>query len=229
MMALRDGFARIVAGRALILVAVGVAIVAVDFRTEALDLLPDPIGWVLFAIGASRLSLPTAARLGAATALLSLGDLFLDFSYVFVGPDGTVATECSGGIGCDEMIRYDAVSAPIAIVIGLAAIMGGAAVITLLERLRADPTESLVGPNVLRCLQVLVAVVWVLPVAAVVGASLVSGFRYEPFWDGGLVYVSGAATVVTLSVALAIAVYSNSTGRTLERDWSARPTRLTTR
>lgn len=97
---------------------------------------------------------------------------------------------------------------------------------TMLERLRDAPTDSVISATLLRCLQVAVGLVWVLPVTAVVGASIVTGFGYEPFWDGGLAYFSGTATTVMILVAVAVATYSNSAGRSLERNWTARPIRL---
>jgi len=38
--------------RPLALVAGGIALVVLDFRTESLDLLPDPVGWALIAVAA---------------------------------------------------------------------------------------------------------------------------------------------------------------------------------
>lgn len=97
---------QILAVRALTLVAVGILLVAIDFRTSALDLLPDPLGWVLFALGSSRLAVPLAARLGVVAALLSLGDLFLGFSYELVLPTGDVVDSCPATETCSEFIRY---------------------------------------------------------------------------------------------------------------------------
>ncbi len=225
-MGFRDRHLESFSVRALSLVAVGILLVAVDFRTEALDLLPDPIGWLLFAWGARMITLPLAFRLGVVAALLSISDLFIGFRYVLIGPDGNVVDSCTPGVGCAEMIRYDSVDAPLAVVIGLTAIVGGAAVITLLERLISRPTESIVTPTILRALQFAVGLVWVLPIAGVVGAALVRGFEYEPFWDDGLAFVAGAATIVMVGVAAAVAVYSASAGRTLEHGWSPTPTRL---
>lgn len=43
--------------RPLPLIAGGLALVLVDFRAESLDLLPDPVGWLLVAVGAMTLEL----------------------------------------------------------------------------------------------------------------------------------------------------------------------------
>jgi len=53
--------------RPLTFVAVGLAVVAVDIRTERLDLLPDALGWGLIALGAWRMSLTRPAIAAAAT------------------------------------------------------------------------------------------------------------------------------------------------------------------
>jgi hypothetical protein len=37
--------------RPLSLTAGGLGLVILDFRTESLDLLPDPVGWVLVSVG----------------------------------------------------------------------------------------------------------------------------------------------------------------------------------
>jgi hypothetical protein len=60
--------------------------VILDFRTESLDLLPDPVGWVLVAVGSRGLSLVSASWLAGLTAALSVSDAALPYRYVRIDP-----------------------------------------------------------------------------------------------------------------------------------------------
>ena len=49
--------------RPLVKVAAGLAVAVVDVRLGGLDVLPDPVGWVVVANGLGALSLPLARSL----------------------------------------------------------------------------------------------------------------------------------------------------------------------
>lgn len=74
--------------RPLAIVVLGLALAVLDFRTEALDLLPDALGWGLVALGAWRLGLLVAARLAVATGIASTADAWFPFHYIWVAPTG---------------------------------------------------------------------------------------------------------------------------------------------
>jgi len=73
--------------RPLTFVAVGLVLVAVDIRTEHLDVLPDTLGWALVAFGAWRLSLTVPAIAAAATALVTLPEASLPHQFVMLDPE----------------------------------------------------------------------------------------------------------------------------------------------
>lgn len=69
--------------RPLVLVALGLVLVALDLRIGGLDLLPDPLGWVVAAVGAGLLrdrhvGFLVAAVACAAGVLLSLPDMAVE-------------------------------------------------------------------------------------------------------------------------------------------------------
>ena len=72
--------------RPLSLITGGLALVVLDFRTESLDLLPDPVGWVLVAVGSRGLSLVSVSWLAGITATLSVSDAALPYRYVGIDP-----------------------------------------------------------------------------------------------------------------------------------------------
>lgn len=202
--------------RALSLIAVGLLVVAIDFRTEALDLAPDPLGWLLIAVGAHRLAQPAATLLAALAAGLSFADVYLGFRYILIGPDGDIVETCPINASCDDVISYVTVSTCRSILIAVAAIAGGASIILVLNRMRGAGSSRIVTPTVLTLLQIAVAALWVVPVVAVIGTAIVRGERYRPFWTGGLAYLSATTTVVVTLIAIAIAIYSTHTGTSIE-------------
>lgn len=82
-------------------------IVLVDFRTEALDFVPDPIGWLLVGAGAASSSLPLCAWLARAAAVLSVSEAWLSFRTVIVDPATNATTDRCPVDVCSERVEYD--------------------------------------------------------------------------------------------------------------------------
>src|SRR5688572_10335695 len=134
--------------------AAGLGLVAVDFRTEALDLLPDPLGWTLVAVGAFALRLRWAAWGSVVAALLSVPDTYLEYHYRLIDPrslkpvDRCPLEELAPGELCSERVVFDPVTGWRLAALAAAVTLGVAAVGVLLTGLRrrakrdADPTAA---------------------------------------------------------------------------------------
>ena len=206
--------------RSLSLVAIGLAFVAIDFRTEALDLLPDPIGWVLVAVGFRRLGMNAIALLAGLSGVLSLSDVYLGFRYDAVDTlTGVVTRECPPLSSCVEVLAYEEVGVGLGTGMALAAVVGTVTVVLLLRRLEStvgvlsDYLEVRLG---MRVLQFVVPVVWAVPLVAVVAWQLIDDGQYQPFWTGGLSYVAGITTVVMSVVVVVVARFSAKVGWSIE-------------
>ncbi|HEX6424258.1 MAG TPA: hypothetical protein VFZ79_12310 [Acidimicrobiales bacterium] len=186
--------------RPLSFVAAGVALVALDFRTDLPDLLPDPVGWALVAVGAWSLALRPAALLAAVAAVASLAETALPYRYVYINPDtGEVANDAIGEVGgfpVDQ--RWTDVSDGRALAIGAAYAAGGVALWLVLGALRrrASATGDGAAAGRLRLLRAVVPAVWSLPALAVVGMAVAGDDRYDPVWDGNLELVGLAGVLV---------------------------------
>ncbi len=207
--------------RALVLIAVGLLLVGVDFRTSAIDLLPDPIGWVLVAVGAVRLGTRAAASLAGSAALLGLSDVYLGFGYELVDPETGDVVETCPRIECAEFIRYDAVGPARATAIAVAAAVGCAAIVvafrTIRRRLRIDPDTRWTRPA-LGVFEIVLPLAWVLPIVVGVATAASRDLDDEPVWTGGAEFVAEATAVVVMLAALTTGWLAKTEGRSLERD-----------
>lgn len=205
---------------ALTAAATGLAMVAVDFRTEALDLVPDPAGWLLVAYGAWRLAERAGAMLAVVAAVLSLSDVWLDFRYLVLDPvTYEVIPRCLTVLPCPVLLQYDQVGTARAAVIALTTAVGTLAVLPLLRRLaRIDagsPREHAVR-RWARRIALLLPLAWTAPFLGVVAADTGADGRYQPFWDGGLAYLSPLLMLVLLGVAAFLLRASLLLGRSVE-------------
>ncbi len=205
---------------ALTAAAVGLVMVAVDFRTEALDLLPDPAGWLLVAYAAWRLAERSAALLAVAAAVLSLSDVWLDFRYLVLDSVTLqVIPRCLSAAPCPVLLEYDQIGPGRAALIALSTAMGTLAILPLLRRLaRLDAQSSrehVVGRRA-RQIALLLPVAWTAPFLAVVAADTGADGRYQPFWDGGLAFLSPVLMLVLLAVAVFLLYASHLLGRSVE-------------
>jgi hypothetical protein len=188
-------------------IAVGLALVLLDFRTESLDLLADPVGWAAVGFGAWRLADVGTTRLAGVAAVLSLGDAALPYSYVPIDPlTGEPVTRTDpASIGLPEHLRFEPVSGWRLAAMTLAVVVGGATVWSLLRGLerRARGQGELRTAGRLRLARWLVVATWVVPYLVGVGLAVTDSGRFDPIWNGDAEYV---ALVGLLVVAYVIGV-----------------------
>jgi hypothetical protein len=205
--------------RPLAVAAAGVGLVVLDFRTEALDLLPDPAGWALIAVAASWLALPAVARLAAATGLLSLADLALPYHYVPINPmTGRPVTGPARGNPVSVRLDFLPLAGGQLALLTAAVVGTGVTLWVLLGRLRrrADYEEDEAAVTRLRRTQVLVVGAWVVPYLVTVALAVGRGDRYDPVWNHGLEYLGLAGLGAGVYV---IGVLAGST----RASWAQRP------
>src|SRR5215204_525964 len=201
-------------------IAAGLVLVTLDFRTRALDLLPDPLGWALLAVGAAELSLVVPARAAVAAAVASLGDVVLPYRWVRIDPLTGEVVDRPSEVSLDypEHLRWDGLSDQRALVLAAAVLLGGVAVWSLLDGLarRADRAGAAAARRRWRVLQVVVPAVWALPHLVIVLLGVLGSARYDPVWDGQLELLSlaGVAAVAWLVVTLV---------RERDASWALRP------
>jgi hypothetical protein len=183
--------------RPLPIMAAGVAIVAVDLRVDRFDLLLDPVGWLLVAEGARRLSLRVPALLACVAAALSVAEISLPYHLQRVDPvSGAVLSEAEGARrNVAQHLVFDPVSGGHLVLLVLAMVVGGITLWVLLEAMeaRARATDARRADQ-FRWLRWLVAAVWVLPFL-LVAAVQASGDGFDPVWNDGLGYIALAGMV----------------------------------
>jgi hypothetical protein len=187
--------------RPLLLIAVGLVLVVIDFRTESLDLVPDLLGWALVGYAALRLGIVPAAWLAAAAGVLSVFDAFLPYRYVSIDRDtGERLPPEQQGLGVlPQRIEFDPVSEWRLAGMTLAVAVGGLAVWVLLRGLehRAAADGERRAARQLRVGRWLVLGLWVVPYLVAVGRALaVHRGSFDPIWNGDAEYVALAALVV---------------------------------
>lgn len=193
--------------RPLTLAAVGLALVALDTRLRALDLLPDPIGWLLVALGAASLARGAAARWAVLAAALSLADVVLPYQLVAVDPSsGKVVSSAADSVSLPTQVRWDAISDPHALLMAAGVVSGGLAVATLLTGLaaRASQAGRRDDAGLLRLATGAALVVWAVPFTTVMLVAVVGRDRYDPVWNGALEYLGLAAALALVLVAVAL-------------------------
>jgi hypothetical protein len=192
--------------RPLSFVSAGVALVALDFRTDLPDLLPDPVGWALVAVGAWALALRPAALLAAVAVLLSLSDAALPYRYVYIDPGtGQVVNDRTGELRDFPVAqRWPDVSDARALAIGAAVAAGGLALWLVVRAVaeRSARTGNGSAARWLRVFALAVPVVWAAPTLALVGVGVGGDDGYDPVWDGNLEYAGLAGTLVLAGLAV---------------------------
>jgi hypothetical protein len=212
--------------RPLTFVAVGLVLVAIDIRTEHLDLLPDALGWGLVAFGAWRLPLTRPAIAAAATALLTLPEVSLPHDFVMLHPEtGERITPRPGvDLAYPEHLVFDDLKGWRLAVLAAAMIVGGVTMWLLLGALatRAAAWERAGTARQIRWLRWLTLGVWIGPslVVVAVSASAEDG-SFDPVWNGSLEFLALAGVVV---VGALVAVLLRETNRAWAvPQWSAYP------
>lgn len=188
-------------------VAGGLLLVALDFRTRSVDVLPDAVGWVLVATGTWTAGVRRGAPLALAAAALSLAELALPYHFVrYDAVGGTFITVPDPPPGEVVLQRWDDLSLLRGTAIASAMLLGGAAVVVLLHALvrRAQADHDDVGMRELR-IAALAPAAWSLAFVAVVAVAAISGERYDPMWDGAGELVWLVAVVALLGLGLFLA------------------------
>lgn len=214
--------------RPLALIAAGLVLVAVDFRTESLDYLCDPVGWLLVAAAAAALSLSGTAWLSAAAALLSLSDAFLPYRTVFVDPETNKGVEQCPVAVCAERVEFDLVSGWRLVALAGVFIVGGAAVLSLLGGLRSAALRAgdrSAGTR-LSLLFVGVGLGWALPpLMGMVWAVASEDRRYDPVWNGAAEYVALAGLLMLAWLVIELLQRGGAAWATPRRTETASPSR----
>jgi hypothetical protein len=194
--------------RPLPLIAGGLALVAVDFRTGALDFLPDPLGWSLIALGAAALSLRFAPWLAGLVAVLSAPETYLPYRRVLLDPDTLeVVDGCTVTAPCPEQLRYDPIGGWHLVAMVVALVFAAACLVTVLRGLRRRALAAGDSPAASR-LDVLALVVllgWAAPPGvAMLRSAWSDPVAYDPIWNGSAEYLAllGGLVLAWLVVAL---------------------------
>ena len=214
--------------RPLSIISVGLALVILDFRTESLDLLPDPVGWVLVAVGSWRLALVTTSWLAGLTAALSLAEAALPHRYVRVDPITGLRVASSERPNADLPLHlvFDPVSgwrlAALTVAMAAAAVTLWSLLLGLERRARARAQTDTAGR--LRIGRWLVAVGWFLPyMVAVTRAVVADSGRFDPIWNGSAEYVALAGVAAFAYVIVLLARNTNVAWAQPGRPWSPSP------
>ena len=205
--------------RPLVLVGIGVAIVALDFRATALDLVADPAGWLLVAEGCRRLGARVPALLALATAALSVNEVVLPARWQII--DRATGEDLPPGVGegtgYPEELRFDDLTGlrlALYVLCLVAAVATFAALLAhLLGRVRREQpgdgrTVALLAGGV---------AVWLGPPLVASATALATGEGYDPVWDGAAWYLA----LVCGLVAFATAGFLWRVGD--DRRWAQRP------
>ncbi len=201
--------------RPLTFVAVGLALIAIDIRTEHLDILPDALGWGLVAFGAWRLSLTVPAIAATATALLTLPEVSLPYHFVMVDPEtGERITPRPGvDLAYPEQLLFDDLTGWRLAALAAALVAGGVTMWLLLGALakRAAAWERVGTARQIRWLRWLTVGVWTGPILVVLVVSASAEDRsFDPVWNGSLELLALAGIVV---IGAVVAVLLRETNR----------------
>jgi hypothetical protein len=192
--------------RPLTFVALGLALVAIDIRTEHLDVLPDALGWGLVASGAWRLSLTVPAVAAAVTALLALPEVSLPHRFVVLDPETgeRITTRPGVDLAYPEHLVFDDLAGWRLAAAAAAVVSGGVTLWLLLGALatRAAAWERANTAKQIRWLRWLTLGLWTGPflVVLAVSASAEDG-SFDPVWNGNLELPAMAAVAVVGVVA----------------------------
>lgn len=225
--------------RPLSIAAVGVAVVAVDVRIVALDILPDPVGWVLVAVAAARFALRVPAVVALVAALASVAEVALPGGQRMVDPKtDRIVDRCPPEqvlqLPCYEEVRFDPVGGWRLALLAVAVTAGALALALLLLELRrravatagarldaiADCSEADPVPARLHLLAAATVSLWAVPQLLGMGwaAFAVTGGGYDPVWDPLAEYLALVGLVVLLAVAFELAHQRNERWA-LPLDW----------
>lgn len=192
-------------------IAGGLVLITLDFRTIAVDLLPDVLGWLLILWAGQRLASTSIRVVAVIGALASVAVFSLPYHLVQFNPmtNETVVVTPGNDLGYAETIAFDPLSGwrLLGFTVGVASV---GAIVVLVERHLRGRARSWPGPSVdtsLRRIRVTtwaVVGLWVTPRLVAVAISGTAG--YEPIWrdPAARLAVIGVVAAVTHAVVLVL-------------------------
>jgi hypothetical protein len=203
---------------ALTITGLGVVLVGVEFRLNAIDVLADPLGWLLVALGAWMLAARGPSVLALLAAPLSAAGAYLTFQTVLVdSATDKAVTVCPADGFCYEQIRFDDLGSVRALALLGMALAGAGALVWILRILRTEvgpPTADVALRRQMWVLEILVPVVWALPVVLLAGSAVVTGDGYDPIWSERLEPVAYARVAVMAWLVVILFVFGDHYPRT---------------
>ncbi len=203
---------------ALTIIGLGVVLVGMEFRLNAIDVLADPLGWLLVALGARMLAARGASALALVAAPLSAAGAYLTFRTVLVdSATDNAVTVCPHNGFCYEQIRFDDIGSVRALALLGMALAGGGALVWILRILRTEvgpPTADVTLRKQMWVLEILVPLVWALPVVLLAGIAVVTGDGYDPIWSERLEPVAYARVAVMAWLVVVLLVFGDHYPRT---------------
>lgn len=182
----------------------GFALLLVDFRVYGVDVLVDPVGWVLITWGLWRLAGARAAAPAAAGAVFSVPEAYLPYHYATVEsyvtrPNGT------SSIVEVEVLEYDRVSGFPLVSMALAAGCAAVVIVVLVRLLheRAGPDETDPALRTMHLSMLATLALWIAPrlVGMLVGAI---GDGYDPVWNDPVWRIELAGIISGLVLAASL-------------------------
>ncbi len=203
--------------RRLVIPAIGIVLVAVDFRSGPVDFLIDPLGWAMVAVGAWLLRIQWTTALAVGAGLLSVAGVHFSYRRVFIDPSTHEVTRyCESAIACTPQFRFDDLTDGRTVVLALGAVVGAAALSVLAHVLRTDvgfPEHQVTLRRQLRVLEVLVPVTWAVPMVVLATKAVVSDNTYDPIWNGNLAYVGAIRGLVLVWLAVVLVMFAHEIPR----------------
>lgn len=170
--------------RPLTIAAVGFGFVVLDYRTLALDLLADPVGWALLAYAFHRLAVPRLTLLAGLGFLTSLAEAWLPYRYRTI--EYFTSSASGEPIPVEiEVLVYDAVTGPRLALLAVSTVVLGVVAWWLVRVLaeRAQPFETGRTIRTLRLLGLGVLAAWVVPHLVAMAVAAISGDGYDVVWN----------------------------------------------
>jgi hypothetical protein len=175
-------------------IAPGLLLIAIDMRIVAFDLLPDPLGWALIAVGAWQIARPASVAAIGLAGVASFADLLLPYRWANVAPDtGRIVDDLTAiREGDPELLIFDRLTglrlATLVLAYAAAALATWMLLRDLTERARAAGRSS--AAKQLGLLRGLVPGLWAGPYLLGALAALISDGSFDPVWNHELEYVA---------------------------------------
>ena len=213
--------------RKLVIPAIGIALVAVDFRSGPVDFLIDPLGWAMVAVGAWLLRIQWTTALAVGAGLLSVAGVHFSYRQVFIDPSTHEVTRyCESAITCTPQFRFDDLTDGRTVVLALGAVIGAAALSILAHVLRTDVGSSEHQVTLRRqlwVLELLIPVTWAGPMLVLAAKAVTSDNTYDPIWNGNPAYIGAIRGLVLLWLAVVLVMFANEIPRPVRTSRSATP------